>query len=40
MRAPLSYKRILEVKGMRRLTTSIAVIALVSATTFVMGQGF
>jgi hypothetical protein len=40
MRPPLSYNRILEEKGMRRLITSIAVIALVSASAIVLGQGF
>jgi CHRD domain len=40
MRPPLSYNRILEEKGMRRLGTSIAVIALVSASAVVLGQGF
>jgi hypothetical protein len=40
MRPPLSYNRILEEKGMRRLVTSIAVIALVSASVIVLGQGF
>jgi hypothetical protein len=40
MRPPLSYNRILEEKGMRRLVTSIAVIALVSASAIVLGQGF
>jgi len=40
MRPPLSYNQILEEKGMRRLVTSIAVIALVSATSIVLAQGF
>ncbi len=40
MRAPLSYNRILEEKGMRRLGVSIAVIALVSASTVALAQGF
>ena len=40
MRPPLSYNRILEEKGMRRLVTSVAVIALVSASAVVLGQGF
>jgi CHRD domain len=40
MRPPLSYNKILEVKGMRRLATFIAVLALVSASTVVLAQGF
>src|SRR5262245_36272263 len=40
MRAHFSDKRILEEKGMRRLGVSIAVIALVSASTVVFAQGF
>jgi len=40
MRPPLNYNRNLEVKGMRRLGVSIAVIALVSAATVVLAQNF
>ena len=40
MRPPLSYTESLEVKGMRRLGTSIAVIVLVSASTILGAQGF
>jgi hypothetical protein len=40
MRPPLSYKRILGGKGMRRLGLSLAVIALVSVSTVALAQGF
>src|SRR5215208_2668247 len=40
MRPPLSNNLILEVKGMRRLGTFVAVIALVSITTIALAQGF
>jgi len=40
MRPPFSYIRILEEKAMRRVGLSLAVIALVSASTLIFGQGF
>lgn len=40
MRAPSNYNKILEVKGMRRVALSVAVVALVSASTVVWAQGF
>ena len=39
MRAPLRQLKNLEVKGMRRLVVSIAVIVLVSATSVVLADG-
>jgi len=40
MRPPLRYNSISGGKGMRRLGVSIAIVALVSATTVVLAQGF
>jgi hypothetical protein len=40
MRAPKTNNQSLEEKGMRRLVMSVAVIALVSATSIVLAQGF
>ena len=40
MRAPSQLNTNLEVKGMRRVALSIAVVALVSASTVVWAQGF